>query len=244
MIALREPIEITVELDAAAEPILEELAEHGVTAEAIGGMCKLCFPPDPAILARFLELLRAPDRALPLPEHILPIRISSSRAVSLGFRSVPAIASVFVTNARVDTARSALIPENGGPVVAIAAEHGRILESLSPPLASKVDLEGARRGLPAIRWPRLGLFARGVRMARCPQHLAPLPGATGAREKCERWIEELDRAWKGRVRSVALIGWPVYPARDDHQPALDAAEGNLLPPTAPFFTRTHGGDVR
>lgn len=188
--------------------------------------------------AKAIQRAPDPEPAPSMPEHMLPIRVSSARAVSLGYRPYAAIASVFITNVRVDEKTSMLIEDEAGPVIAVAAEHARILTSLSPPTISNIDLEGARRGMPALRLPRLGLWKRGLRLSSCPSHALPLSGAAQGRASAERWLAELDKAWSGRVRSVVLVGWPVYPSRDEHASALDAAEGNLLPPPSPnIFTK-------
>jgi hypothetical protein len=47
--------------------------------------------------------------------------------------------------------------------------------------------------------------------------------------RAERFLDDLDEAWKQRIGSVLEVSWPVYrPEREG--PLLDAVSGTLLPP--------------
>ena len=84
--------------------------------------------------------------------------------------------------------------------------------------------------------PRAGLFGRGrgLRVSAPPAEANQHPDAAASRDRALAWISDLDRAWKGRLGSLTLVGWTVYASRDGDG-LLDAAEGNPLP--AAFFTQ-------
>ena len=54
-------------------------------------------------------------------------------------------------------------------------------------------------------------------------------GRVDALARAERFLDDLDVAWKQRIGAVLEVSWPVYP-KGREGPLLDAVKGTLLPP--------------
>ena len=139
-----------------------------------------------------------------LPALSLPISLQPSEAQAYGCQPVPVALSVLVTNARVRDGDLMLERTGRGPVVALCAEYGRLLTSLSPPALGPSTHGG---GVPALKLH--GFFGPNVGLQRLPEGATSWPARQGAVARAERYLKELDVAWNGSLRSVVEVAWPI-----------------------------------
>jgi hypothetical protein len=224
-----------------------QLRGLGVSAQEADGRVLLRFPADGDALDRVLHLLGLPplaggaagavlaaldpaeDAAARKPPPLsLPLRIQPAKACALGWSSDLFSLTVLIGNVSLREQDGALLPRNGGPVVAVCAEYDRPLTSLNPPSIAGYLLDDAREeGMPMLRlqagWLRSPLRLEATsRLARSPA------GRTKAVARAGRFLDQLDEAWQQRTGPALEVAWPVYrPERSG--PPLDAVVGTPLP---------------
>jgi len=174
------------------------------------------------------------DKALNLgasspPPLSFPLRIKAVKASALGWSSDLYALTVLVSNVSLRQEDGALLPRGNEPIVAVCAEYDRPLASLDPPELGRYTLASARsEGVPTLRLPA-GLFRTPLRL-ETTSNVARAPIArVDALARAERFLDELDIAWKQRIGSVLEVSWPVYRS-DRDGPLLDAVGGTPLPP--------------
>jgi hypothetical protein len=175
------------------------------------------------------------DKALNLtasspPPLSLPLRVKAAKASTLGWSADLYALTILVSNVSLRQEDGALLPRSGEPVVAVCAEYDRPLASLDPPELSRVTLASARsEGVPTLRLPAGGFFRTPLRLETTSASARAPIARVEALARAERFLDDLDVAWKQRIGSVLEISWPVY--RSDREgPLLDAVSGSPLPP--------------
>lgn len=175
------------------------------------------------------------DKALNLtastpPPLSLPLRIKAAKASTLGWSADLYALTILVSNVSLRQEDGALLPRAGEPIVAVCAEYDRPLASLDPPELGRHSLASARtEGVPTLRLPAGGFFRSPIRLETTTSSARAPVGRIDALARAERFLDDLDVAWKQRIGSVLEISWPVY--RSDREgPLLDAVSGTPLPP--------------
>jgi hypothetical protein len=175
------------------------------------------------------------DKALNLtasspPPLSLPLRIKAAKASNLGWSADLYALTILVSNVSLRQEDGALLPRGGEPIVAVCAEYDRPLASLDPPELGAHSLASARtEGVPTLRLAAGGFFRTPLRL-ETTSAVARVPAARiEALARAERFLDDLDVAWKQRIGSVLEISWPVYRS-DRDGPLLDAVSGTPLPP--------------
>jgi len=175
------------------------------------------------------------DKALNLtasspPPLSLPLRIKAAKASTLGWSADLYALTILVSNVSLRQEDGALLPRGGEPIVAVCAEYDRPLASLDPPELGRHSLASARtEGVPTLRLPAGGFLRSPIRLETTTASARAPVGRVDALARAERFLDDLDVAWKQRIGSVLEISWPVY--RSDREgPLLDAVSGTPLPP--------------
>jgi hypothetical protein len=203
----------------------ERYPGDGDALDRVGALLGL--PPLQAMAGAALEQALNLTATTP-PPLSLPLRIQSAKASNLGWSSELFALTVLVSNVGVRQEDGALQTRGEAPVVAVCAEYDRPLVSLDPPALTPYTLQGARaEGVPTLRLPA-GFWRSPLRL-EATSRLARAPARRReALARAERFLDELDEAWKQRIGSVLEVAWPVYrPERDG--PLLDAVSGIPLP---------------
>jgi hypothetical protein len=174
------------------------------------------------------------DKAMSLaasspPPLSLPLRINAAKASTLGWSADLYALTILVSNVSVRQEDGALVPRGNEPIVAVCAEYDRPLVSIYPPELASYTLGGARtEGVPILRLPT-GFFHKPPRLETTSASARAPAGRVDALARAERFLDELDVAWKQRIGSVLEVSWPVYP-KGREGALLDAVKGTLLPP--------------
>ena len=240
---LLPPVELVLPLPAGSRvDACAALARLGVPASLELDGLHLEFPADGDALDRCLALAGLPrlphdganlllatlSHAAPaddvLPSLCLPVSLQPTEAQAYGCAPQPVALSVLVTNARVRDGDFMLERVGRGPVVALCAEYGRLLTSLSPPALGPSTQGG---GVPSLKLH--GFFGPNIGLERLPQGATASPAREGAVARAERYLRDLDVAWNGALRSVVEVAWPAYPAGAGGG-FLDATGQSMLPP--------------
>ena len=179
-----------------------------------------------------LALLRDRRRSAPgersTPSLSLPLRIQPARASALGWLPEPFALTLLVANGTFRQEDGALLPGQGGPVVAICAEYERPLTSLGPPVLATYSLARARlQGMPTLRLAG-GWFRGPLRLETTHRAARAASHRDEAVARAARFLEELKAAWQRRLGAVLEVAWPVY-APEHPGPLLDAVSGTALP---------------
>jgi hypothetical protein len=237
---------VPVKLPAAGD-VISRLRALGLVVEESDGRAELRFPADGDALDRVLALMGLPpidgggaamlmaglergtiaDADSP-PPLSLPLRIQPAKACSLGWSADLFSLTLLISNVSLRQHDAAILPYDGGPIVAVCAEYDRPLTSLDPPIVATYRLGKARaEGVPTLRLPSGWLrgplrLERTARIARAPL------GRAEALARAERFLDELDEAWQQRIACALQIAWPVYRPVGDG-PLLDAVVGRPLP---------------
>jgi len=175
------------------------------------------------------------DKALNLaasspPPLSLPLRIKAAKASTLGWSADLYALTILVSNVSLRQEDGALLPRGGEPIVAVCAEYDRPLASLDPPELGRYPLASARtEGVPTLRLPAGGFFRAPIRLETTSATARAPVARVEALARAERFLDDLDVAWKQRIGSVLEIAWPVYRGGGEG-PLLDAVSGTPLPP--------------
>jgi hypothetical protein len=163
------------------------------------------------------------------PPLSLPLRINAAKASTLGWSGDLYALTLLISNVVVRQEDGALVARGTEPIVAVCAEYDRPLVSLYPPELASHTLAGARtEGVPTLRLPG-GFLREPLRLETTSAAARAPAGRVDALARAERFLDDLDVAWKQRIGSVLEVSWPVYP-KGREGPLLDAVKGTLLPP--------------
>ena len=168
----------------------------------------------------------APD-ARTAPPLSLPLRIQPARASALGWSPELYALTILVGNVSLRPDDAALIAR-AGPVFAVCAEYDRPVTSLDPPALAPYSLPRARlQGMPTLRLPG-GWLRPPLRLEQTHRRASAPARREEAIAHAERFLAELEQAWRRPLGTVLEVAWPVY--GPEHSGALlDAVGGTPLP---------------
>lgn len=225
---------------------ISRLRAAGLVVDEVEGKAILRFPADGDALDRTFALLGLPPiegggaaallaaiegaarAAGSAPAVSLPLRVQPAKACALGWSSELYSLTLLISNVSLRDDDGALLPKDGGPIVAVCAEYDRPVTSLDPPGVAGYRLEDARsRGVPTLRLGG-GWFRSPLRLEATARAARVPAGRSDALARAEKFLDDVDEAWQRRIGSVLEVAWPVYrPAGSG--PLLDAVVGRPLP---------------
>jgi len=225
---------------------ISRLRAAGLVVDEVEGKAILRFPADGDALDRTFALLGLPPiegggaaallaaiegatlSAGSAPAVSLPLRVHPAKACALGWSSELYSLTLLISNVSLREDDGALLPKDGGPIVAVCAEYDRPVTSLDPPGVAGYRLEDARsRGVPTLRLGG-GWFRSPLRLEATARAARVPAGRSDALARAEKFLDDVDEAWQRRIGSVLEVAWPVYrPAGSG--PLLDAVVGRPLP---------------